>query len=282
MVASHLRLVIAAAVVSTAAGFSLNSLRHPFTRNADVEQGQAPVSMLDTGSGVDAGQKAPFSWLFGGPATAGNPAAPVQMSGQPAFPVAGMPVAAPVAPAAMPPVGIAAAPVLGLTPVAAAPAAAGMMPFNGPPPGAVPLSTLTGGLPGAAAPTAPAAPKNEPPAVAQHEVAQMRNEIATLREEVVSGNKDMWSAVKLITATVEKDENTMQALTQDVQTLRGRHGGSVPLVATECSMRQSSCGDCLSVPNCVWCKVEQKCFSGDSAGPVRGECAFFKYGTCDR
>merc|ERR1719162_185935 len=103
----------------------------------------------------------------------------------------------------------------------------------------------------------PPAPVNvRPPAAAASEVAQMRNEIATLRQEVVSSNSDMWSAVKLITATVEKDENTMQSLTQDVQTLRGRHGGSVPLVATECSMRQSSCGDCLSVPNCVWCKVE--------------------------
>lgn len=134
-------------------------------------------------------------------------------------------------------------------------------------------------------PTAPMAaasqPRPEPhwraPA---DEVSQMRNEIAELRKEVVNGNKDMWNAVKLITSTVEKDERVMEAVTHDVQMLRGRRGGSVPLVATECSMRQSSCSECLSVPSCVWCKVEQRCYSGDSAGPVRGECAFFKHGTC--
>jgi len=109
----------------------------------------------------------------------------------------------------------------------------------------------------------------------------MQHEIAELRQEVVSSNKDMWHAVKLITSTVEKDETAMQAISQDVQLLRGRHGGSVPLVANECSMRQSSCGDCLSVPSCVWCKVEQRCYRGDSAGPVRGECAFFRHDKCD-
>merc|ERR1740133_103542 len=166
-----------------------------------------------------------------------------------------------------PPVGISRT--LGI--MAMAPAAAGLAAAGLVPPGAIPLSALV--------PTpAPAPPP--PAAAAQHEVAAMRNEISQLREEVVSSNKDMWSAVKLITATVEKDENTMQALTQDVQTLRGRHGGSVPLVATECSMRQSSCSECLSVPSCVWCKVENRCYSGDSAGPVRGECAFFRHGTC--
>lgn len=106
----------------------------------------------------------------------------------------------------------------------------------------------------------------------------MRSEIAELRQEVVSSNTDMWSAVKLITSTVDKDEKTVQALTQDVQTLRGRHGGSVPLVANECSMRQASCGECLSLSSCVWCKVEQRCYPGDSAGPVRGECALFSHG----
>lgn len=119
-----------------------------------------------------------------------------------------------------------------------------------------------------------------PPRVRQRDVEDMRKEIAELRQEVASGHQDMWNAVKLITATVEKDEASMQALTEDVQTLRGRHGGSVPLVATECSMRQSSCSECLSVPSCVWCKVEQRCYTGDSLGPVRGECAFFKHGTC--
>lgn len=109
----------------------------------------------------------------------------------------------------------------------------------------------------------------------------MRGEMAELRKEVVNSNRDMWSAVKLITSTVEKDETAMQALTQDVQTLRGRHGGSVPLVADECSIRQASCSECLSIPSCVWCKVEQRCYSGDAAGPVRGECAYYRHGTCN-
>mmetsp|Transcript_119871 Transcript_119871/g.188018 ORF Transcript_119871/g.188018 Transcript_119871/m.188018 type:complete len:277 (+) Transcript_119871:55-885(+) len=119
-----------------------------------------------------------------------------------------------------------------------------------------------------------------PPAVSPQEVAQMRAEIAGLRAEVANGQRDLFDAAKLITSTVEKDEKEMQALTQDVQTLRGRHAGSVPVVATECSVRQSSCSECLSVPSCVWCKVEQRCYSGDELGPLRGECAFFRHGVC--
>jgi hypothetical protein len=186
---------------------------------------------------------------------------PVQMN---------FPVASPISPAGFVPgaPGGIVAPQLGLIPVTAAPMPAGMQAI--PPPGAIPLSAFT-----------PTQAPTPPPAAAATEVAQMRSEMAELRNEVVSSNKDMWNAVKLITSTVEKDETTMQALTQDVQTLRGRHGGSVPQVATECSMRQSSCGDCVSVPSCVWCKVEQRCYSGDSAGPVRGECSLFRHGTCD-
>lgn len=181
-------------------------------------------------------------------------------------PAGGMPIAAAVPPAAgAPPIAGSSSPILGMMPVSPSP-----MAMAGPPPGSIALAPLT------PAPSPPVTPKP----VAASEVAQLRSEIADLRQEVVSGNRDMWSAVKLISATVEKDETTMQALTQDVQTLRGRHGGSVPLVATECSMRQSSCSECLSVPTCVWCKVEQRCYSGDSAGPVRGECAFFRHGTC--
>merc|ERR1719487_2604085 len=119
-------------------------------------------------------------------------------------------------------------------------------PGAGPPPGAIPLASLT--------PSASQGEAKEQHAAPQ-EVAQMRSEIAELRQEVVNSNNDMWSAVRLITSTVEKDETAMQALTQDVQTLRGRHGGSVPQVADECTMRQSSCSDCLSVSSCVWCKV---------------------------
>jgi len=293
---------IAAAVVAHAAGYSLR-LPENSRKAAD---GGSTFSMLATGSDTaKSGQSTehPLSWLFGG-GDNGLPVAPVQMTAQPLAPAQTVPM--PLAPAQMPaavavasppmaqpmsfpvashampaaPGGIS-TPMLGITPampfagmpmMAGAPIAAppGAMPV-----GAIPLANL---LP-TPAPPPPAAPF-KPPAADAQEIAQMRNEIATLRSEVSNGNKDMWNAVKLITSTVEKDETAMQALTQDVQTLRGRHGGSVPLVADECSMRQSSCGDCLAVPTCVWCKVEQRWFSGDSAGPVRGECAFFRHGTC--
>lgn len=116
--------------------------------------------------------------------------------------------------------------------------------------------------------------------VSPEEVAQLREQIASLRSEVVSGQKDMFDVAKMIASSVEKTEKEMEALTQDVQTLRGRHAGSVPVVTTECSVRQSSCSECLSIPTCVWCKVEQRCYSGDKLGPLRGECAFFRHGQC--
>lgn len=211
-------------------------------------------SMLDAGSDLDesgaTGAKHPMSWLFDAWAHQASPASPV------ASPFSGASLA-PVTPG-----GVLAAP--GLTPVPVAPMAVAAAPAAG---AMLPLAAAA-----AQPPTAQPAPRND--------VAQMRNEISELHQEVVSSNKDMWNAVKLIASTVEKDETAMKAITQDVQMLRGRHGGSVPLVATECSMRQSSCSECLSVPSCVWCKVEQRCFSGDSAGPVRGECTFFRHGTC--
>jgi len=318
MVAGLFRVwAIAAAVSATAAGSSLH--RRGATSGddlqlADFHEGNA-VSML-----AKSEAEHPLSWLFGGVSANTSPAESsgspsmqtVQMNQQQPVFVTGMPSvqpmpivgAVPPSPlvAAAPPQGIAQpqqlvsqtpmaqppvaqpqlaqppilpvaspqTPMLGIVPVAGAPSGAPMPP----PPGAIPLSALFPTKP-------PAKPKPaKPPAASTQEVAQMRTEITELRQEVVNGNKDMWNAVKLIMGTVEKDESTMKALTQDVRTLRGRHGGSVPLVADECTMRQSSCSECLSVPSCVWCKVEQRCYVGDSAGPVRGECAFFKHGTC--
>lgn len=273
------------------------TLRLAADYEADGRTNGSPLAMLATGSGVEDRSSAehPLSWLFGFGDAPVSPA-PLAMASLPAMPSPPQQVPlTPLQPGIPPglgsnsPVGQAAPqqvvqpmgqlvgqpmglplpqpmgqPVLGITPLA--PPAT---PLAAPAPGAIPLSALM--------------PKQEPatpkPAAAS-DVAQMRSEIADLRQEVVSSNRDMWNAVKLIASTVEKDEATIQAVTQDVQTLRGRHGGSVPLVATECSMRQSSCSECVSVPSCVWCQVEQRCYSGDSAGPVRGECAFYRHGTC--
>lgn len=256
-------LLILCVVFTTAAGHSLRQgvdiRKADGRRHLDAQRGGnqelLPISVLDTST--DAGRAGdmsatstgdstgnPFSWLFGAP--------PVQMAGpatQAAVPV----VMAPMTPAPMMfPQPTQTLPAMKLVPATQAPPA--------PPP-----------------PPPPPVPYTVPPIV----VDQMRGEIAELRKEVAAGNKDMWNAVKLITSTVEKDEQSMQALTQDVQTLRGRHAGSVPLVADECSMRQSSCSECLSVSTCVWCKVEQRCYRGDALGPVRGECTFFRHGTCN-
>jgi len=275
---------IAAFFFATASGRTLRSAGGQSTD--DGGEGSS-LSMLTTGSEMQqrssqlAGAGNPLSWLFGGAAVDPAPLAfsavaqpQMPMGLAQSVPVAAVPPAAGVLPlaavtpvAAVLPVAGSISPTLGLMPVSPSP-----MAMAGPPPGTIPLAALS-------MTPAPSPPVTPQPAAA-NEVAQLRSQIADLRNEVVSGNRDMWGAVKLISATVEKDEATMQALTQDVQTLRGRHGGSVPLVATECSMRQSSCSECLSVPTCVWCKVEQRCYSGDSAGPVRGECAFFRHGTC--
>lgn len=163
------------------------------------------------------------------------------------------------------------------------PAATGSMlssPLGFTPLSVPPVRFAAGPSPAPAEPQGLAAPPGPPTALDL--TSQMRAEIASLRQEVVNSNKDMWSAVKMISSTVKKDQAAMQAITQDVQALRGRHGGGVPQVATECSVRQSSCSECLAVESCVWCKVEQRCYSGDSAGPVKGECALFRHGTCDR
>lgn len=289
-------------------------------RGTGIAADGGPMSMLSTNTDVqaDVGADHPLSWLFGNAAPAGTPVAftgtgsainaampavpamqvtlpgggvvantvgpTVHMQAMPVAPPSGLTgTAVPVSavsiqePMQTMPVQLAAQ--LAAQQQMAPPTMPGMVsPYYMPmQPGFLPMSAFR---PTAAPTPPPAPPPPPPPSVAPEEVAQMRTEIAQLRQEVVAGSKDMWNAVKLITSTVEKDELAMKTMTQDVQTLRGRHGGSVPLVATECSMRQASCSDCLSVPSCVWCKVEQRCYSGDSAGPVRGECAFFNHGTC--
>lgn len=275
MVASHcLCWTITATVLATVIGRTFRQLpdgriasapgHMPISTAADDGGNSNHLSMLDTGSDSDkSGQSAstgvehPLSWLFDGWSHAAVPG----------------PVASPLSAASF------------------TPATAGNMSTTVLPPATdreAALPPVTEKQPCGKAPTAvpTAAMAAAPPTwdgllpVPTDEVSRMRNEITELRQEVVNGNKDMWNAVRLISSTVEKDNRAMQAVTQDVQMLRGRHGGSVPLVATECSMRQSSCSECLSVPSCVWCKVEQRCYSGDSAGPVHGECAFFKHGTC--
>jgi len=118
------------------------------------------------------------------------------------------------------------------------------------------------------------------PKLAKVSADAIKAEIVALRNEVKTGNDDMWQAAKLIAQTVDEDEKKLKSITKDVSTLRGRGGGLTPRVATECSARQSSCTECTSVPTCVWCGVEQKCYSGDASGPLRGECAFFKHDQC--
>lgn len=174
------------------------------------------------------------------------------------------------------------------------------MSYGGPPIGALPLMAYGAGLLPTSFPAVPpwlrptttvpadmSPPASQPASqpgddghaasVPPEQVTEMRGEIAGLREEVARGNTEMWQAVRLITNAVDKDEQKMKALTQDVLTLRGRRGGGVQNVPTECTMRQASSSDCLSAPCCVWCKVEQRCYSGDSMGPVHNECAFFEH-----
>mmetsp|Transcript_2755 Transcript_2755/g.4602 ORF Transcript_2755/g.4602 Transcript_2755/m.4602 type:complete len:304 (-) Transcript_2755:28-939(-) len=174
------------------------------------------------------------------------------------------------------------------------------MSVGGPPMGALPVMAYGAGLlptsfpalppwlrPTTTVPAVPNPPAPQPTnqegedahsaSVPPAQVTEMRSEIAGLREEVARGNTEMWQAVRLITNAVDDDEQKMKALTKDVLTLRGRRGGGVQNVATECTMRQASSSDCLSAPCCVWCKVEQRCYSGDSMGPVHNECALFDH-----
>merc|ERR1719428_956106 len=127
----------------------------------------------------------------------------------------------------------------------------------------------------------PTTPKPEEPKLDKASADQIRAEIATLRNEVKASNDEMWKAAKMIAQTVDADEMRMKSITKDISTLRGRAGGLTPRVATECSYRQASCQECIAVPTCVWCGVEQKCYSGDESGPLRGECSFYKHaGQC--
>jgi len=266
--AMQLRCAILAAVWATASGFAglrLPTWEQPVTKK-DADGSHSDISMLAADSEMQrrSGQSAawnPFCWLLECTvADAPDNAAPTQMIANkwaPNSPTMGIPT-------------------LGI--MAMAPAAAGLAARGLVPPGAIPLSALV--------PT-PAPAAGPPPAAAQHEVAAMRNEITALREEVTSSHKDMWNAVKLITSTIEKDETNAKALAQDVQMLHGRPSGSVALVADECSIRQSSCGDCIAVPTCVWCKVEQRCFSGNTAEAQQAKMTRHMVGsgtisTCDR
>jgi len=133
------------------------------------------------------------------------------------------------------------------------------------------------------APTTPPPPPTkapEEPKLDKASAEQIKAEIVALRNEVKTSNEEMWKAAKLISQTVDADEKKMKTITNDISTLRGRAGGLTPRVSTECSARQASCTECTSVPTCVWCGVEQKCYSGDASGPLRGECTFYKHGLC--
>eukprot|EP00746_Dinoflagellata_sp_MGD_P003962 gnl/MRDRNA2_/MRDRNA2_107666_c0_seq1.p1 gnl/MRDRNA2_/MRDRNA2_107666_c0~~gnl/MRDRNA2_/MRDRNA2_107666_c0_seq1.p1 ORF type:complete len:219 (+),score=43.65 gnl/MRDRNA2_/MRDRNA2_107666_c0_seq1:70-726(+) len=127
----------------------------------------------------------------------------------------------------------------------------------------------------------PTTPKPVEPKLDKASAEAIKAEIVALRNEVKTSNDEMWKAAKLIAKTVDADEKKMKSITKDITTLRGRSGGLTPRVATECTFRQASCMECTAVPTCVWCGVEQKCYSGDASGPLRGECAFFKHaGQC--
>lgn len=136
----------------------------------------------------------------------------------------------------------------------------------------------------AAAPLLPALPSAPPAAAGLDDVqaGMLRDEVQSLRQELRSGGDNVWNAVRMISQAVDGSRAEMRGLTQDVATLRGRQGGTAPLAAakTECSALQSSCLECLSASTCVWCKIEQRCYSGGGAGPGRGECDFFDHGTC--
>eukprot|EP00927_Polykrikos_kofoidii_P055847 TRINITY_DN50034_c0_g1_i1.p1 TRINITY_DN50034_c0_g1~~TRINITY_DN50034_c0_g1_i1.p1 ORF type:complete len:205 (-),score=32.16 TRINITY_DN50034_c0_g1_i1:103-717(-) len=117
------------------------------------------------------------------------------------------------------------------------------------------------------------------------QVQALREEIGALREEVARGQNDMWRALKLITSTVDQDMRDMKSMTHDVALLRGRRAGqrfsgSAGVVPSKCDARQSSCGDCVACPTCVWCEVEQRCVLGDSVGPLHGDCSLFRFGKC--
>jgi len=127
--------------------------------------------------------------------------------------------------------------------------------------------------------TTPSKPSDAPSLDPSLRVVRVSQEVADLRGEIVQNNRDMWSAVKLISETVSSDEKMMEHLTRDVSTLRGRRG--VVQTNSDCSGRQSSCSDCLASSACVWCEVEQRCYGGDDSGPLMGECQLFQHGHCN-
>lgn len=108
--------------------------------------------------------------------------------------------------------------------------------------------------------------------------AGLRGEIRGLRQEVQQNRYDMYQAVKMVADTLDKDQTQMQALVRDVSALRGRQGGGWPRIASDCSALQATCGECLRVPSCIWCEVEQRCYHGDQRGPTHGECNSFRQG----
>lgn len=103
-----------------------------------------------------------------------------------------------------------------------------------------------------------------------------------MQHEVSTSMTDMWRAVKLMAAKSERGDQELKSVLEDVRALRGRVGGGTPTVdsSTPCASRQSSCGECVAMDSCVWCKIEQKCYSGDELGPLHGQCQLFQRSTC--
>ena len=87
---------------------------------------------------------------------------------------------------------------------------------------------------------------------------------------------DYETAIILLNSSIEDKLNSIDDLELNIQKLQSELSEN----SNRCDVF-STCKGCSMNENCVWCKTEHKCVSGDSNGPFHEECTEFAHRNCN-
>lgn len=87
---------------------------------------------------------------------------------------------------------------------------------------------------------------------------------------------DYEAAIVILNSSIQDKLNIIDDIDLNIQILTS----SLSDYSNQCD-RFSTCKGCSMNSNCVWCKTEHRCISGDSDGPFHAECSEFSYKNCN-
>ena len=87
---------------------------------------------------------------------------------------------------------------------------------------------------------------------------------------------DYEATIIILNSSIEDKLNQIDDLELNIQKLQSELSEN----SNRCDVF-STCKGCSMNENCVWCKTEHKCVSGDSNGPFHGECTEFAHRNCN-